>query len=131
MLERIQDCYCLKCGRIGHARKECNFPMVVSLYDLSIPRYKPDLGVNRAEPLSSIEEEFINEEGEQQNIMLGSKSEEEFEKMVQKRKAWVGESGSNVGLHDIVREKSSQKVMETGIEKQISRIQLSGEDDRV
>ncbi|MED6196390.1 hypothetical protein PIB30_046995 [Stylosanthes scabra] len=63
-LERIQDCYCLKCGRLGHARKDCSYPLAVSLKDPEEHRYKRGLGVRRARNLNVKEDEEIDENTE-------------------------------------------------------------------
>ncbi|MED6202090.1 hypothetical protein PIB30_101856 [Stylosanthes scabra] len=47
-IERIIDCYCYNCGRLGHAKKDCTFPLALSIKDNKSPRYGPGLGVNRA-----------------------------------------------------------------------------------
>ncbi|RYQ97122.1 hypothetical protein Ahy_B08g093127 [Arachis hypogaea] len=49
--ERIQDSYCLKCGLLGHGRKDCQRPQAMASWDPSKPRYSAGLGVNKAKPL--------------------------------------------------------------------------------
>ncbi|RYQ98245.1 hypothetical protein Ahy_B08g094302 isoform A [Arachis hypogaea] len=44
--ERLQDCYCLRCGIIGHGKKECKKEMAMANWDPLRPRYEPGLGVN-------------------------------------------------------------------------------------
>lgn len=51
--EKLQD-YCYKCGRLGHARKECQEEMVMAIQNPNKPRYGPNLGVLPAKPLATI-----------------------------------------------------------------------------
>ncbi|MED6223463.1 hypothetical protein PIB30_074172 [Stylosanthes scabra] len=56
-IERIQDCYCYNCDKLGHAKKDCSHPTTMSLKNTQSPKYKPGLGVNREKPLISHNEE--------------------------------------------------------------------------
>ncbi|KAL4275030.1 hypothetical protein AHAS_Ahas20G0066400 [Arachis hypogaea] len=44
--ERLQDCYCLRCGIIGHGKKEYKKELAIASWDPLRPRYEPGLGVN-------------------------------------------------------------------------------------
>ncbi|MED6195471.1 hypothetical protein PIB30_038159 [Stylosanthes scabra] len=54
--ERIQDSYCLKCGIIGHNKKECNKPVAATVWNPLKPRYLPGLGVSRPPQIHEMEE---------------------------------------------------------------------------
>ncbi|KAL4350038.1 hypothetical protein AHAS_Ahas10G0102000 [Arachis hypogaea] len=50
--ERLQDCYCMNCGVIGHSKKECNKKMTMTVWNSDIPRYTHGLGVEQAKSLN-------------------------------------------------------------------------------
>ncbi|MED6224413.1 hypothetical protein PIB30_083724 [Stylosanthes scabra] len=53
--ERIQDNYCLKCGIIGHNKRDCNKPAATASWNPLKPRYLPGLGLNRPPPIQEME----------------------------------------------------------------------------
>ncbi|RYQ85951.1 hypothetical protein Ahy_B10g105597 [Arachis hypogaea] len=55
--ERLQDCFCLKCGIIGHEKKNCSKPIAMACWDPSKPRYTNELAAERARSLNIGEEE--------------------------------------------------------------------------
>ncbi|RYR28933.1 hypothetical protein Ahy_B01g053155 isoform B [Arachis hypogaea] len=54
--ERLPDCYCFKCGIIGHEKKNCSKPTAMACWDPTKPKYSAGLGVNPVRPLSAMEE---------------------------------------------------------------------------
>ncbi|MED6114929.1 hypothetical protein PIB30_085292 [Stylosanthes scabra] len=54
--ERIQDTYCLRCGIIGHNKRDCSRPVVAASWDPQKPRYIPGLGAIRPPPIEELEE---------------------------------------------------------------------------
>ncbi|RYR63324.1 hypothetical protein Ahy_A04g021132 [Arachis hypogaea] len=54
--ERLPDCYCFKCGIIGHKKKNCSKLTAMACWDPTKPKYSADLGMNPVRPLSAMEE---------------------------------------------------------------------------
>ncbi|RYR05788.1 hypothetical protein Ahy_B06g085599 [Arachis hypogaea] len=50
--ERLQDCYCMNCGVIGHSKKECNKEMAMAAWNPDVPRYIHGLRVDQAKSLN-------------------------------------------------------------------------------
>ncbi|RYR78812.1 hypothetical protein Ahy_A01g003671 [Arachis hypogaea] len=42
--ERLQDCYCLNCGIIGHNKKECKNPTAMACWNPREPKYSMGIG---------------------------------------------------------------------------------------
>ncbi|RYQ90864.1 hypothetical protein Ahy_B09g096825 [Arachis hypogaea] len=60
--ERILESYCLNCGIIGHNKKDCKNPTVMSTWNPNEPRYSAGLGVAQARALKPKEYRVSREE---------------------------------------------------------------------
>ncbi|KAL4293064.1 hypothetical protein AHAS_Ahas18G0090700 [Arachis hypogaea] len=54
--ERLQDCFCLKCGIIGHEKKSYSKPTTMACWDSTKPRYNNELATERMRLLNTEED---------------------------------------------------------------------------
>ncbi|MED6151227.1 hypothetical protein PIB30_080458 [Stylosanthes scabra] len=74
------------------------------------------------------EEKVMQETNEQHNIVL-SENDDASERVMQRRKMWIGETGNNAEGLNNARHEDSQQSMEMGIERHASRTRIQGEED--